>query len=239
MEKSYVYTKRFIDNEVKRLNRPLSLDSSEAPGLSEKQLQQILTKVNIKIRRHNRNLFPAQINNQIVQQILKIEQEKLNAVNERLTRVKYIMKPLAIDVKITKLDDILKELPESKYLFASEQELENKNREEEGNNEIGGNGGLVQDGEERVESLSEQIDQELKEKYNFGELLERYDSIRSGLIELNEELIYKREKLSYLSTLNDKLDFLESESLVNEINRFKVLVERLSFKSKNRSPPSP
>ena len=90
MNHSYKYTKDFIEKQVKILNEPLEITQSlkdileyqtyepdELP-LSEQQLSEILVRLNRRIQTRNNTVFTSQVTHQIVTQILKLEQNKLN-----------------------------------------------------------------------------------------------------------------------------------------------------------------
>lgn len=252
MSRSYLYTRHFIDGEVKVLNSPLTFDDAihaivaqynrtrpeEAHAIDEAKVKNLIFRCNILLKRHNRNVFPSQIINQIVQQILKNEQMKLVKVNENFNKINLILKPILLPTNLSgdyanqlkQFDQLIKELPELKYLFTHEEDPKKDS------------------------------------------LLEKYETIRLKLIKMNDELIYKYNKLLYIKQLKSKLVntfnlSVESRSqgstdavydsdeevesgqiesiqanlvsshnetnLFNEINRFKVLVEKLSYKLQN------
>lgn len=248
MSRSYLYTRQFIDREVKVLNGPLSFDDAihaiiarynmtkpeEKEEIDESKVKNVIFRCNILLKRHNRNIFPSQIINQIVQQILKNEQIKLVKVNENFANINSILQPILLPTdlsgdyanQLTLFNQLINELPKLKYLSMDKSESSSEN------------------------------------------LLEKYDAIRLKLIKLNEELIYKYNKLLYLKKLKLKLvstfnisvdsrprqpdDIYDSDeeeqhnqiegiqanlissqnetNILKEINRFKVLVEKLSYK---------
>lgn len=245
MDTTYLYTKRFIDQEVKRLGQPLEItpsleriladqnsdDAIDSSGeLSEKQLQQIIGKVNVLIKRHNRNIFPKQVINQIVQQVIKCEQNKLMIVNEKLMRIELILKPILlpevnqmgnIKMLMGEFGTLVRELPESKYLLEDEDEdEEDRIRDEEDNardqEESEEEHILVQDEQERLndeELTKSQYTRQLKQRTervhskqrDEQQLLQQYDEIRHRLIQLHLGLEYKYAKLEYLNQLKQKL----------------------------------
>lgn len=298
-----MYTKRFIDQELRRLGQPLATTSNlerilsedskgDADGgqLSEKQLQQIIGKVNVLIKRYNRNIFPKQVVNQIIQQVIKCEQNKLMIVSEKLMRIELILKPILLpevnqmgNVKMLmgEFGELVGELPESKYLF--DEEDDDTGDEEEGapNQELSEDDHiLVQDEQERVDDnelttaqyrrlLKQQTKQE-NLKSDDAQVLQQYDEIRHRLIELHHGLEYKYAKLEYLTQLKEKLlrvlqvpvpqpvrgmdgvaddEPFDSDdeanvpptrchkleptvntNLSNEINKFRVLVEKIAYR---------
>ncbi|CUM46685.1 uncharacterized protein AC631_05279 [Debaryomyces fabryi] len=310
MDTTYLYTKRFIDQEVRRLSQPLVVtsklesilteeseeDDPEGRQVGEKQLQQIISKVNVLIKRHNRNVFSRQVVNQMIQQVIKCEQNKLMVVNDKLMRIEMILKPILLpevsqtgNVKtlMGEFGELVRELPESKYLFEQDDEYSADEKEETPDNTPSDEERiLVQDEEERVEDdeltksqynhrLRQQTEQEQSKKHN-TQLLQKYDGIRHHLIELHRGLEYKYAKLEYLNQLKKKLlnvllvpeehakrgafhnnneaatnddepfdsdddandtlhhqrslDYTTSTSLSNEINKFRVLVEKISYR---------
>ncbi|KAM9905944.1 hypothetical protein OXX79_001841 [Metschnikowia pulcherrima] len=126
---------------------------------------------------------------------------------------------------------------------------------------------LVRDNEEVVPSemtetrnqYMEATERELEKsvgahKEKRGELRLRYDDLRARLIRLNEDLVYKMQKLEYLKKLNTKLDFSSNfqtsamdydsdiddiqeerkeentvDALGPQMSRFNVLVGKLEF----------
>lgn len=123
MSKSYQYTKRFIDREVKQLNNPLTYTkevrdiiennsnsiqdddnynnnnndgNSNLASVNQSKIKSAIFKCNILIKRHNRNVFSSQIINQIIQQILKSEQAKLIKVNESFMKINLILQPILL-----------------------------------------------------------------------------------------------------------------------------------------------
>lgn len=308
MDTTYLYTKRFIDQEVRRLSQPLVItskmesilieesveDDPEGTQVGEKQLQQIINKVNVLIKRHNRNVFSRQVVNQIVQQIIKCEQNKLMVVNDKLMRIEMILRPILlpevnqtgnIKTLMGEFGELVRELPESKYLFEEDGEDSADEKEKTPDDTPSDEERiLVQDEEERVEDdeltksqyilqLRRRTNQEQSKKQS-TQLLQKYDDIRHHLIELHRALEYKYAKLEYLTQLKEKLfrvllvpeehaikdhnknnasnnddepfdsdddtnatlhaqrnlDYTTNTSLSNEINKFRVLVEKISYR---------
>lgn len=100
MQHSYNYTKKFIENQVNILNEPLTITSEIRSmldeSLTEHQLQQVLYKLNNDIKHNNERLFPPQINNQIILQIMKLETQKLKIVNQQLFKLNAFVKPIIL-----------------------------------------------------------------------------------------------------------------------------------------------
>lgn len=136
MNNTYLYIKRFIDREIQRLNEPLKVDrdfkevlkrvESNGYEVSDKQVRQALAHINTLIKRHGRNVFAKQVVNQIVQQVVKVEEYKLQAVNKKLLQLEQIVSPVLIPdfdrignarSRIAALGQIVDELPEERYLF--------------------------------------------------------------------------------------------------------------------------
>lgn len=215
MSKSYQYTKGFIDQQVKALNSPLTLDSEIEDILQkETNVSKSIFKCNVLVRRYNRNKYQSQAINQIIQQVLKNETSKLVKVNESFIKIHSILKIILIPENISDdnlpgklklFNQLINELPQLKYLIINEVP-------------------------------NETVDE-------FNTQLSNYEDIRKHLIELNEVLLYKYDKLTYLKNLKLKLSSYTNPKdiqpnlimsndhlLYNEINRFRVLVEKLSYK---------
>lgn len=314
MSHSYTYTKNFIQSQVNILNEPYRINSrirnilAEQDEITESELQTILNLLNNEIKECNDELFPSQINNQIVLQILKLEKQKLKIVNLQLFKINSFIKPITLpdfdnltnqdqNKKLAELREQIKELPDLKYLFVSStdttdiqdeydlddddqgQDMENEPREEqaEDNETDKANTDIVQDGQEEVAStkqMKKEFIQEIADKVNDSnaqpdqELIEKYDKLRTDLIDISDRLQYKSGKLGYLSGLQQTLseivgvrsttidtqlnqiyDSDEEVSTPNdnetnlqpgpdstrtniqsEINRFRMLVEKISYK---------
>lgn len=314
MSHSYTYTKNFIQSQVNILNEPYRINSrirnilAEQDEITESELQTILNLLNNEIKECNDELFPSQINNQIVLQILKLEKQKLKIVNLQLFKINSFIKPITLpdfdnltnqdqNKKLAELREQIKELPDLKYLFVSNtdttdiqdeydlddddqgQDMENEPREEqaEDNETDKANTDIVQDDQEEVAStkqMKKEFIQEIADKVNDSnaqpdqELIEKYDKLRTDLIDISDRLQYKSGKLGYLSGLQQTLseivgvrsttidtelnqiyDSDEEVSTPNdnetnlqpgpdstrtniqsEINRFRMLVEKISYK---------
>ncbi|KAK6459245.1 kinetochore Sim4 complex subunit Fta4 [Scheffersomyces xylosifermentans] len=251
MDHSYVYTKRFIDQQVKTLNRPLAvteslqqilanqseldhLNQDASEPISEAKLRSILQKVNVRLKKHNLGLFPLQITNQIVQQILKVEQYKLSVVNERLAKIRYVLRPLLLPdfqqltnqdpaAKLKEFGVLVNELPEGKYLIVGEDsddiDAEDSESSDSQDYQEGIDNILVQDDSDKVEKpvssrrvrrhfkrqISSQLSEELGNSHTTDQLLDNYESLRLQLKQAHHELHYKFHKLNYLKTLKSDL----------------------------------
>lgn len=314
MSHSYTYTKNFIQNQVNILNEPYRINSrirnilAEQDEITESELQTILNLLNNEIKECNDELFPSQINNQIVLQILKLEKQKLKIVNLQLFKINSFIKPITLpdfdnltnqdqNKKLAELREQIKELPDLKYLFVSStdttdiqdeydlddddqgQDMENEPREEqaEDNETDKANTDIVQDGQEEVAStkqMKKEFIQEIADKVNDSnaqpdqELIEKYDKLRTDLIDISDRLQYKSGKLGYLSGLQQTLSeivgvrsttidtelnqiydsdeevstpndnetslqpgpYSTRTNIQSEINRFRMLVEKISYK---------
>lgn len=314
MSHSYTYTKNFIQNQVNILNEPYRINSrirnilAEQDEITESELQTILNLLNNEIKECNDELFPSQINNQIVLQILKLEKQKLKIVNLQLFKINSFIKPITLpdfdnltnqdqNKKLAELREQIKELPDLKYLFVSStdttdiqdeydlddddqgQDIENEPREEqaEDNETDKANTDIVQDDQEEVAStkqMKKEFIQEIADKVNDSnaqpdqELIEKYDKLRTDLIDISDRLQYKSGKLGYLSGLQQTLSeivgvrsttidtelnqiydsdeevstpndnetnlqpgpYSTRTNIQSEINRFRMLVEKISYK---------
>lgn len=271
-------------------------------------MQTILNLLNNEIKECNDELFPSQINNQIVLQILKLEKQKLKIVNLQLFKINSFIKPITLpdfdnltnqdqNKKLAELREQIKELPDLKYLFVSNtdttdiqdeydlddddqgQDMENEPREEqaEDNETDKANTDIVQDDQEEVAStkqMKKEFIQEIADKVNDSnaqpdqELIEKYDKLRTDLIDISDRLQYKSGKLGYLSGLQQTLSeivgvrsttidtqlnqiydsdeevstpndnetnlqpgpYSTRTNIQSEINRFRMLVEKISYK---------
>lgn len=314
MSHSYTYTKNFIQSQVNILNEPYRINSrirnilAEQDEITESELQTILNLLNNEIKECNDELFPSQINNQIVLQILKLEKQKLKIVNLQLFKINSFIKPITLpdfdnltnqdqNKKLAELREQINELPDLKYLFVSNtdttdiqdeydlndddqgQDMENEPREEqaEDNETDKANTDIVQDDQEEVAStkqMKKEFIQEIADKVNDSnaqpdqELIEKYDKLRTDLIDISDRLQYKSGKLGYLSGLQQTLSeivgvrsttidtelnqiydsdeevstpndnetslqpgpYSTRTNIQSEINRFRMLVEKISYK---------
>ena len=314
MSHSYTYTKNFIQSQVNILNEPYRINSrirnilAEQDEITESELQTILNLLNNEIKECNDELFPSQINNQIVLQILKLEKQKLKIVNLQLFKINSFIKPITLpdfdnltnqdqNKKLAELREQIKELPDLKYLFVSNtdttdiqdeydlddddqgQDIEIEPREEqaEDNETDKANTDIVQDDQEEVAStkqMKKEFIQEIADKVNDSnaqpdqELIEKYDKLRTDLIDISDRLQYKSGKLGYLSGLQQTLSeivgvrsttidtqlnqiydsdeevstpndnetnlqpgpYSTRTNIQSEINRFRMLVEKISYK---------
>lgn len=314
MSHSYTYTKNFIQSQVNILNEPYRINSrirnilAEQDEITESELQTILNLLNNEIKECNDELFPSQINNQIVLQILKLEKQKLKIINLQLFKINSFIKPITLpdfdnltnqdqNKKLAELREQIKELPDLKYLFVSStdttdiqdeydlddddqgQDMENEPLEEqaEDNETDKANTDIVQDDQEEVAStkqMKKEFIQEIADKVNDSnaqpdqELIEKYDKLRTDLIDISDRLQYKSGKLGYLSGLQQTLSeivgvrsttidtqlnqiydsdeevstpndnetnlqpgpYSTRTNIQSEINRFRMLVEKISYK---------
>lgn len=111
--------------------------------------------------------------------------------------------------------------------------------------------------EELVKKYQVEVAQELKDhisshQQKIDTLKEQYIQLRTLLIEMNEELVYKMQKFEYLRQLNGKMNFLQKDSnslrpdsededsdeevantdLKIQMGRFRILMEKLEFAMK-------
>lgn len=236
MKHSYNYTKRFIDDQVNILNEPFKITprmiSIIGGNLTEDQLKLILNKINNDLQLHNERLFPAQINNQIILQIMKLETQKLKIVNQQLYKLNAFVKPIILPdfenlsnydqhEKLIDMINMIDELPELKYLFVSEDGITNVeddysiDEDETNNVELDDN--TIQDTEEQVESrkqINKEFIEEIIDEVNElngspePELIEKYDKLRMDLIEISKALKYKTDKIEYLNNLQHNINQL-------------------------------
>lgn len=228
-----------------------NLADDEGLGISD--LQVILAKINTMIKRHNNYVFQPRINNQIINQVLKSEREKLDKVHERLRLVEAFIKPLLLSniqgltsERLKEFDLLITELPESKYLFVkpeavglssdSESEVSSEYDQtlisdnilvEDDSEMITENTPTVADVRRSRLQLYKQINQSMQ--YN-DDMLRQYDTCRSRLVVLNQELNYKFKKLQYLNHLKSQLQLIVDNYDLSELNKFKILVDSVQYK---------
>lgn len=257
-----------VDDEIRAL-----LASENVP---EDKLRSVIFKYNLLIKRHNRNRFNKQVVHQIVHQVVQAEKDKITKVNAALEKISTLVQPIllpdfsrvgGLEERTRMVNQLASELPEPNHLFAvyKDIEIDVEKSDSELDEELqGGEDHLIQDDEEHVTETSKK---KLRKQYQRAiqkdldvrlarqgevskEWKERYASLRSKILGMNEELIYKLQKLVYLRKLNAKLAFLgghedtqqcdsevEEESDADEVDgdvsaqikRFEILVEKLEF----------
>lgn len=236
----YSYVKKFIDRGVKQLDKPLKLTkeienliieaNEKGENANKKHVQQAINKTNVLVKRHNRNMFRAQIVNQIIEQIMKSEKNKLLLVNESILRMQLILQPIVVPSasslsfdSLVHLGNALDELPSSKYLFINNNAFDLD--VEESDDSDHGESRLIIDDHERIENEINDKDYEtsLKDKIrnvsegvNKETLLKSYDQLVQKLKNLLSQLKYKHAKLMYLEELRTKLIFMFTAHDIDE-----------------------
>lgn len=226
MDKSYLYIKAFIENQIHLLNGPIELTSelgiiADNEGINRRELQIILARINMLIRRHNKTVFSPQIINQIINQVIKSERNKLELVNERLSNIKNLMIPILVPdshilgnliYKLQEFNRLVNELPEGKYLFMtrSQDEVDNMAEQDMTLNELGSdndddndddnNNGLIQDDQQRIVN---QDNTTMKSQYNRN-IYRMVDE----QVKPNEELLETYEEIRLqLVTINHDVQY--------------------------------
>lgn len=247
MSHSYIYTRKFIEKEVKSLNKLIKITphieeiisnpnkfsnsdhkwKSDSSIILKEQFVKVLKHVNSKIKIYNSALFGNQVIDQIIDQILKIEQNRLMVVNEKLTKSKYILIPLLIpDVdnaesicgsnELRKIYELIHELPDSKYLFLNKQtsgtddnigyDIDNDLMEniKKNSKKIPKENTLI---ENEIDQHSKQFLEKEKKVLNNEnkDLLESYDFLKKTLKDLESKLRYLYGKKNYLLNLKSNL----------------------------------
>lgn len=294
---SFQYTRKFIDDKAKLLSQPFGIHQFEqfvSEDLPSKKLQQILDKVNVKLRQHNRLQFNSQIVEQVTQQIVKNEHKKLMIVNESLVRLSYVLIPIQMPSMGAreKFSELVKELPEPRYIFSLDQEEDvEENGKSDSDSDSDESNVLIQDGNEAVEGIDDDKKYEpkrqkraarklkkdvfanIRREVQTDKILALYKQLRDELIHLDSKMNYKSEKLAYLKNLKQNIsatfanpgqtseevhqkdNLLDSDEeeididstisgiqnnliaagsneLYNELNKFRVLIEKLTYKMK-------
>lgn len=174
---------------------------------------------------------------------------------------------LSAQERVTQLQELVEVLPEPEYLFAFDRGDEDKEEEEEqdarkyeerkedklgdGNDEENLGNRLIVDNEARVELIlkrqleeeyAKAVSEEIKEdvalrKASNEELRQKYAELRTQLIEVSGKLIYERQKIEYLTKLEEKTRVIKNiprkdegrTDLDAQITRFRILVEKLEY----------
>lgn len=236
MSHSYTYTKNFIQNQVNILNEPYRINSrirnilAEQDEITESELQTILNLLNNEIKECNDELFPSQINNQIVLQILKLEKQKLKIVNLQLFKINSFIKPITLpdfdnltnqdqNKKLAELREQIKELPDLKYLFVSStdttdiqdeydlddddqgQDIENEPREEQAeDNETDKANTDIVQDDQEEVASTKQMKKEFIQEIS--------DKVNDSNAQPDQELIKKYDKLrTDLIDISDRLQY--------------------------------
>lgn len=263
---SYLQIKAFVDEQIKILNTPVTIDENikqliQQENLTEAQVKSILFKCNLLIKRHNRTKYNKQVVHQIVQQVTKAEQANLVQANEALSKISRLVQPVMTDQfsssgrlqdRLRLLNDLADILPEGRYLFAVGEDGENLEKspdlvtpevaDTEDNPLIRDNEELLQSAEDTalrnqyIKAAQEETEKQFgAHREKRAELRQRYDELRVRLAQINEDVVYKMEKLAYLRQLSQKMDFSsigngeEELGLSTQMSRFSVLVEKLEF----------
>lgn len=236
MSHSYTYTKNFIQSQVNILNEPYRINSrirnilAEQDEITESELQTILNLLNNEIKECNDELFPSQINNQIVLQILKLEKQKLKIINLQLFKINSFIKPITLpdfdnltnqdqNKKLAELREQIKELPDLKYLFVSStdttdiqdeydlddddqgQDIENEPREEQAEDNETDKANT-----DIVQDDQEEVASTKQMKKEF--IQEIADKVNDSNAQPDQELIKKYDKLrTDLIDISDRLQY--------------------------------
>lgn len=174
---------------------------------------------------------------------------------------------LSAQERVTQLQELVEVLPEPEYLFAFDRGDEDKEEEEEqdarkyeerkedklgdGNDEENLGNRLIVDNEARVELIlkrqleeeyAKAVSEEIKEdvalrRASNEELRQKYAELRTQLIEVSGKLIYERQKIEYLTKLEEKTRVIKNiprkdegrTDLDAQITRFRILVEKLEY----------
>lgn len=236
MSHSYTYTKNFIQSQVNILNEPYRINSrirnilAEQDEITESELQTILNLLNNEIKECNDELFPSQINNQIVLQILKLEKQKLKIINLQLFKINSFIKPITLpdfdnltnqdqNKKLAELREQIKELPDLKYLFVSNtdttdiqdeydlddddqgQDIENEPREEQAeDNETDKANTDIVQDDQEEVASTKQMKKEFIQEIS--------DKVNDSNAQPDQELIKKYDKLrTDLIDISDRLQY--------------------------------
>lgn len=215
---------------VETLSSPANADENN--NISEVQLQNILDTVNSSLTAQYDERFTPLRNDEIIQKVLDSESQKYSKVNQQVFKVYHTLQGFDIScfdclskdemkLKLQNLKEIVHELPEPRYLII-----------------------LDHDG---ARQLHRKLDGNVKQVDTY-KLLQVYTNLRNELISLDTALRYNFDKTEYLRELNTKLN--ETFSMRNdtidtnvnnrhaqlgniqvEIDRFRILIEKMAYKS--------
>lgn len=244
-----------VDGEAYEEETTYLQDTSE---ITPEQLKRILAKVNIKIRRHNSSIFRLQITNQIVQQVLKVESTKLSIINEQLLKINTILKPLLIPdfselehlgrlEKIAQFGTLLKELPLSKYLLLDPDTEDADEESSKFEKDIIQKVLAANKTEESLFTRYDQLKQQLlqlngqlqykHQKLNYLNNISLELKTAFNLKTKNTEAVeYDSEtelpEDEYIKSIQSNLLSVSSDggTLISEVNKFRILVEKIGFK---------
>lgn len=244
---SYLYIKRFVEDRIREVSQPVEITDEvrrvmHKYNIPEETVKNGFLKVNLHIKRQNKHRFSKQVVHQLVQQIMKNEQNKLMKVNDQLQKVEQLVQPvivpearggLSVNERVNRLQELVEVLPEPAYLFALDREEDEPEEPEEPkepeNEEVEENEGLILDDQDRVERVlkkelerkyTKEVQEEIKDqvasrKASNEELRQKYTDLREKLIERSQALVYQQQKAEYLKALEEKSQVLESGNFLD------------------------
>lgn len=231
---SYLDLNRFIDDQVKLLNKPLLIDDEliEAGrqfGISDSQIRSILFKCNLQIKRQIRANFERPLVHDVIQKVLisekmlsddcklagsKLEQLLSSELDERLAS------SWPIENKVRRIADLADCMPDGEFNILGNKD---SNWTSDGIGELksqtSNDAGLMilpashselnlQPERETVEN-GDTLDQKLYRKDEDSEenamFRERYNQLRTEYLRQHSELQYQVQKLDYLRHLRKQL----------------------------------
>lgn len=231
LERNYISVKKFIYHEIARLNKPLVYDEAlknivendEEGNLSRQEVEQILDKVNLEIKKHNKKIFPTAIVNRVVDQVLQYEQDNVLVTRDQIAEKKGISQPIALPElnemsnskeKLDKFGALIKDLPAGEELLSPGQKKSGENEERHSDDSEDDRATLLEQEKGHIESVSSNLLDRLVQRGDFDnnsrENLQLYDDVRLRLLDLHKRLEYKHEKLEYLRQLKERLTNLTS-----------------------------
>lgn len=251
---SYLQIKTLVEQQVEVANTPLIVDFqlqeiARKHNIDELKMHSLVLKVNSLMKRHNKSLFNKQAIHQIVQQVVKAENDHVSRVRTALAAFSSLAIPVSLPnlagddfQRVSYLRDIVQNLPEPRHLFAVyDEEAWDKEREENADNA------------DVIDEVHREVQQKMHEREAEAEAIrEEYATMRTKLLLLIEEVAYKTEKLDYLRRLGEKLNEVRPVQVVGarvdsdceeevdavelpaasnldaQIARFRILLEKLS-----------
>lgn len=133
---SYLDVNRFIDNQVKLLNEPLTLDDDILQvcrqfGISDSQVRSILFKCNLQIKRQVRANFERPLVHEIIKKVMLSEKNSIDDSRLAGSKLEQLI-CLAVDEalasswtianKVRRIDDLASCMPEGKLIIVGDKE---------------------------------------------------------------------------------------------------------------------
>lgn len=231
---SYLDVNRFIDDQVKLLNKPLILNDEALEvcrqyGISDSQVRSILFKCNLQIKRQIRANYERPLIHEVIENILLSEKKSSDDYKMAGSKLEQLLSleadeslvsGWALSNKVRRVNDRAECMPDGKYIILGDKD---DNKMEIGSGETSTQTYNTADStipqgshSETILSLKrEEVDQEgtsdQKElhKDDLSEdtivFRERYNKLRAEILSQHSKLLYQALKLEYLQNLRQKV----------------------------------